>query len=330
MLCARSVGTVMADINTDLKHVAEIKRTYESQLLAKKNVFGCGIGYKEVGSEVTGTLSIVVFVDRKVPRNRLKARETIPVSLKDVNTDVVELNSDKNWRQSRHVSPTFVPRYDPFCRILKPICRFKCFEETKLGLLGKPRNEVDAALALVDDPKIAVPVILGLGIPKGTKEARLGVKVLKSGRTTGVTRGTIKAIDVSIFVEYPGKGLALFQEQIATSYMSEPGDSGSLLMDEEGYGLGLLFSGTKAFSFFNHIQNVFEALDIDGFLTTGDPRVIREVEENYEQGKIKRTGRWRPAPGGVSIGRASQRSAGTLGCYVTKDNKIFILTNAHV
>lgn len=320
----------MTDINSDLKLVAQIKRRYESQLLAKKNVFGCGIGYKEIGSKVTGILSIVVFVNRKVPRNRLKSRETVPVSLKDVNTDVVQLNSDKSWRQSCHVSPTFVPRYDPLCRILEPICRFKCFEEIKVGLLSKARNKVDAALVLVDDPKIAVPVILGLPILRGTKEAKLGVNVLKSGRTTGVTKGMIKAIDVSIFVEYPGKGLALFQDQIATSYMSEPGDSGSLLMDEDGYGLGLLFSGTRAFSFFNRIQNVFEALDIDGFLTTGDPQVIRKVEENYEQGKIKRTEKWRPAPGGVSIGRASQCSAATLGCYVIKDNKICILTNAHV
>jgi len=263
----------VSGINNNLKHVTEIKSRYESQLLAKRNVFGCGIGYKEIGGQVSGELSIVIFVDKKVQTNSLKARETIPVLLEDVNTDVVELNSDRNWRQTYHVSPTFTLE-NHFCSKFEPICKFKCFEETKRRLLGNPQNKVDAALASVVDPKIAVPIILGLGIPKGTKEAKLGMKVLKSGRTTGVTRATVKAIDVSIFVNYPGKGLALFQEQIATSYMSEPGDSGSLLMDENGYGLGLLFSGTKAFSFFNQIQNVFEALDIENFLTTGDPRAI--------------------------------------------------------
>lgn len=319
----------MVNINSDLKFVAEIKNRYEAQLLVKKNVFGCGIGYKEIGNKVTETLSIVAFVDRKVPRRRLKIKETIPTSLQDVSTDVVELQSDKNWRQSGHVSPSFTPRYDPFCKLFWPICKFICFKKSKLGLLGKPRNKVDAALVKLVDPKIAVPIVLGLGIPTGIREAKLGTRVLKSGRTTGVTRGTIKAIDVSIFVEYPGKGRALFEDQIATSYMTEPGDSGALLMDTEGYGLGLLFAGTKAFSFFNRIQNVFDALDIDGFLTTGDPEMIEEVENKYRRGK-KRTERWRPAPGGVSVGRVSQGSAGTLGCYVVIDNEISLLTNAHV
>ena len=41
------------------------------------------------------------------------------------------------------------------------------------------------------------------------------------------------------------------------------------------------------------------------------------------------TGRFRPAPGGVSIGHMNI-TAGTLGCLVKKDNKIYILSNNHV
>ena len=41
------------------------------------------------------------------------------------------------------------------------------------------------------------------------------------------------------------------------------------------------------------------------------------------------TGRFRPAPGGVSIGHINI-SAGTLGCLVKKDNKLYILSNNHV
>jgi hypothetical protein len=42
-----------------------------------------------------------------------------------------------------------------------------------------------------------------------------------------------------------------------------------------------------------------------------------------------RTGRIRPAPGSVSIGHINI-TAGTLGCLVKKDNKLFILSNNHV
>ncbi|MGH9194840.1 MAG: hypothetical protein ACRD1T_03765, partial [Acidimicrobiia bacterium] len=42
-----------------------------------------------------------------------------------------------------------------------------------------------------------------------------------------------------------------------------------------------------------------------------------------------RTGRYRPAPGGVSIGHRNV-TAGTLGCLVQKNNQTFILSNNHV
>lgn len=42
-----------------------------------------------------------------------------------------------------------------------------------------------------------------------------------------------------------------------------------------------------------------------------------------------RTARFRPAPGGVSIGHY-QITAGTLGCLVQQDNTLFILSNNHV
>jgi hypothetical protein len=41
------------------------------------------------------------------------------------------------------------------------------------------------------------------------------------------------------------------------------------------------------------------------------------------------TDRWRPAPGGVSIGHVDI-TAGTLGCLVEKNDEIFILSNNHV
>lgn len=58
-----------------------------------------------------------------------------------------------------------------------------------------------------------------------------------------------------------------------------------------------------------------------------------EKTDVIETGEIKalkaRTDRWRPAPGGVSIGH-QQVSAGTLGCLVKRDGQVYILSNNHV
>ena len=64
------------------------------------------------------------------------------------------------------------------------------------------------------------------------------------------------------------------------------------------------------------------------------PRSIGgEITDVIETGVIRalkpRTDRWRPAPGGVSIGH-EWITAGTLGCLVKKGGQTFILSNNHV
>lgn len=44
--------------------------------------------------------------------------------------------------------------------------------------------------------------------------SRLGTEVIKSGRTTGVTRGRCNLVDLDVFVPYPLKGIALFVGQL--------------------------------------------------------------------------------------------------------------------
>lgn len=64
------------------------------------------------------------------------------------------------------------------------------------------------------------------------------------------------------------------------------------------------------------------------------PQVIRNLPTDVRPCGVLRafqdnTGRFRPAPGGVSIGHF-QITAGTLGCLVKKENEIYILSNNHV
>lgn len=100
-------------------------------------------------------------------------------------------------------------------------------------------------------------------------EAIPGMIVGKSGRTTGLTRGRVTAVRVSIKVNY-GDRVAQFRNQISIESVndksfSKPGDSGSLIWSSEDTGMqpvGLLFAGGKGITYANPIRQVLTALDI--------------------------------------------------------------------
>lgn len=124
-------------------------------------------------------------------------------------------------------------------------------------------NLVDAGLALPLDQRNVIGSVVGLGIPKGTIEATLGMEVIKSGRTTQTTLGKVKGIDGTIAVNY-GVGVAYFRNQILTTNMSKGGDSGSLLMSRaEQKATGLLFAGSDRVTIHNNIANVLMALGVE-------------------------------------------------------------------
>jgi hypothetical protein len=95
------------------------------------------------------------------------------------------------------------------------------------------------------------------------KEAELGMEVKKSGRTTGLTSGTVQLLDASVQVGYGAGKIALFTNQILTTNMSQGGDSGSLLVDGEGKkAVGLLFAGSDQVTIHNPIGFVKDALKV--------------------------------------------------------------------
>lgn len=58
--------------------------------------------------------------------------------------------------------------------------------------------------------------------------------------------------------------------------------------------------------------------------------VVTDVEQSGEIHAFSFTARRRPAPCGVSIGNCTRVMAGTLGCLVTRQGRLFILSNNHV
>lgn len=123
-------------------------------------------------------------------------------------------------------------------------------------------NLVDCALARPLAATLVDTRILNVGKPRGTGTATLNMEVVKSGRSSGFTRGTIKQIDVTVSVEYSGAGTATFSDQLVASGMSKPGDSGSIILDADSRVVGLLFAGSDAATMINPIQSVLSALNI--------------------------------------------------------------------
>jgi hypothetical protein len=71
--------------------VMEVKRAYEDELLAKPNVVGVGVGFRERGSQRTSEIALVVMVTQKLPPDQLSPGDTIPTSIEGVPVDVQEV-----------------------------------------------------------------------------------------------------------------------------------------------------------------------------------------------------------------------------------------------
>ena len=78
--------------------------------------------------------------------------------------------------------------------------------ELRLFRRQSQANLVDAALALPVDESWVRKEILELGAPTGVAEARVGQRVQKSGRSSGVTWGEIVAVDAFPGGEHGGSG----------------------------------------------------------------------------------------------------------------------------
>ena len=128
--------------------------------------------------------------------------------------------------------------------------------------ISQESNKVDCALARPLNYDMITEEIYGLGAVTGVASAKLGMPVIKSGRTSGITEGMVTILNATVSVDYGGK-TATFEDQIITDYMSEGGDSGSLLLEADTMkAVGLLYAGSDQVTIYNTIQNVLETLDI--------------------------------------------------------------------
>ena len=74
-----------------IEEAFEIKRAITNSIMAKRNVVGLGVGYKNRLGESTGEESVVILVQQKKPKSALTADDFIPPIVDGVKTDVIEV-----------------------------------------------------------------------------------------------------------------------------------------------------------------------------------------------------------------------------------------------
>ncbi|MEJ5945088.1 hypothetical protein WDZ17_07230 [Pseudokineococcus basanitobsidens] len=134
-------------------------------------------------------------------------------------------------------------------------------------------NAVDAAVAVLADD-VEVDATYPVGAITATALADDQLVVEKVGRTTGLTRGVVTAVELDgVAVGYPA-GVLTFDDQVEVSgtdgAFSAGGDSGSLVYDPAtGAAVGLLFAGSErggpegsGLTFCNPVDAVLSALGV--------------------------------------------------------------------
>lgn len=141
-------------------------------------------------------------------------------------------------------------------------------------------RHMDAAIARLTGARAYCADILELGPCQEAEEPQLGMRVHKSGRSTGLSEGIIDGLSLSTVITYP-HGAHSFDDQVhivppepwpapgAEPETSAPGDSGALWINKDsGKAVGLHFGGDvvgsqeSEHSLANPITKVLEVLEV--------------------------------------------------------------------
>ena len=130
---------------------------------------------------------------------------------------------------------------------------------------GEFVNTVDCALARpipgrLADLRSRIP---GIGLPKGVVEPQRGMKIVKVGRTTKKTTGEIRDKNFRFVLHFDRIGDVGFRDQILCTRYTQPGDSGSLVLERNtNLAVGLHFAGASGGSVCNPITEVLRKLRV--------------------------------------------------------------------
>lgn len=115
-------------------------------------------------------------------------------------------------------------------------------------------NIIDAAIGKLNSGRSYQAVLPAIGAVRGyvaRQDVAIGEAARKFGRTTGYTEGSVFSVNMDAWITYSANGeSAFFKNQLLIAPSSPaapefvaPGDSGSLVVDDERYAIGLICAG---------------------------------------------------------------------------------------
>lgn len=256
------------------RRLERLLRRHRKRLLAYPNARDVDVGLEFADGRMTGRPAIRVHVTEKMAVDRLGAGERIPDELDGVPVDVIQNNPRPHAvpRNQRHdpllagvrVQNTMNPgggtlglivfdrdSLEPYALSNRhvmarspavatdPIAQPRAgVPADVLGTVARSDAALDCAVCRLGGRAFLLEVY-GLSAPAGAPTpARIGMKVVKSGLTTGITWGIIDGLRTDGFTVVPDTSVPAMGE------MSLPGDSGSAWLElATNRAVGLHFAG---------------------------------------------------------------------------------------
>ena len=155
-------------------------------------------------------------------------------------------------------------------------------------------DAVDSAVATLQNRAYSGDIV-DIGAITGTAAATPGMAVRKRGRTTGLTYGIVDGLSLSITLPYPGNiGPKTLINQIdvrpdtaRNAEFADHGDSGSVLVNNDGKIVGLHFAGSDdGHGIANPIAEVLAALDVS-IISGGAKAMLKDDLSDGKAAQVK-------------------------------------------
>lgn len=171
-----------------------------------------------------------------------------------------------------------------FCSVCSPCCSHR------IGIILDSRMDLDVALIQLDAGLQYKPEVQGIGLINGVAAPKVGMEVVKRGRSSDVTHGTVKYVGVS---GTTGDTLRQFTNAFLVQSktfdpFSSQGDSGAaVLSSSNNQVVGILFGGANLQSLatpWDHIVAAFPGLNPNPDPAPGQARhAVRTVPKSAAQ-----------------------------------------------
>lgn len=257
----------------EMDALMKVLKENEKSLRTRKGVYKVDIGYRWKDGKMTGEIAIRVHVKNKRPLKDLEAKDVVPTELAGFPVDVIQSNLELQ-RRTRHnpviggvetrnvniggVGTLGAVVFDA-ANNNQPMAlsNHHVYVDTRpngavgdqvnqpgtttntdaIGTVTRSNRALDCAVSTLNANRQASTTIMDIpGGIKGVIDPVIGMRVTKSGRTTGTTRGMVEGVSTNEFTVVPIPGQ--WQE------LSMGGDSGSIWLEEMSHaGVGLHYAG---------------------------------------------------------------------------------------